>query len=65
MLKELIAAAEEFGCEDVRLHVYSTNEPAQRLYYKHGFRPEDAQEGPYCFSNGACRLVRPVWGGES
>lgn len=58
LLRQLIATAREHGARSVTLEVFTTNEPARRLYAAHGFRPTRRLLG---FTLPRDRLSRPAW----
>jgi len=47
LMENMIAIAEEREMIGITLEVRTTNEPAQRLYIKYGFRPEGIRKGYY------------------
>ncbi|NJP68626.1 ribosomal protein S18-alanine N-acetyltransferase [Streptomyces spiramenti] len=47
LLRELLDAATAFGSQEVFLEVRTDNEPAQRLYRRHGFEPLGVRKNYY------------------
>lgn len=47
LMETMIALAQEREMIGITLEVRTTNEPAQRLYIKYGFRPEGIRKGYY------------------